>query len=668
MTRRNAIKFVFSDGLIPQYNLTLKFSDRSDPGVRYGLGRQAKRMEPLMKLRRTNDGALAIASGSTARWCQDAVDELAQLACYLYTKRQNRQRLSIPEDMDRIFSDLAPIMRIYTPLLNIMATDKVWPMFWALLTGGNRDIIAYSKDNAAENIKRFRETYGLSKSDWKTLVNTNPVILYWSFTLNARYDIPVVAFKDADDLLISSNFSTIIARIDDHDAGRKNIHEWMKRKNINRVDGQTYSDLVSLADDIAARSTWLVNGVTYTETRSYEPYRANTISQLSRALREAEARPEVTVLGDNGQSMILNTSGNGQVFFDEAAQFAGFDMGNAAGDSLGIGYIHPLSREITDLFPTDHDSEAISKLLQKTEKIMHRNFNDLIPVARTIRPITPTNPLWREMRDMMDESRTAISDSFKVSFGEVPNARSFCQHVVTAEYPHNPMNRPSFTLDAVREMSNAFHEAGIERESRIAWGALERIARFGVNIGPAINGDTIPHLATLPRKKEIPLPQIYTIIKARLLHSTEAVLQEGEKMLHCLGRTYMPRILKGQYVAYHLDVRFLDESALLSRGMNGIFHDGIDLIKCIREHGITIGFHFFPNGDAMESTDKPLLRFDQMHSYKNENIPQFIGQTIQNILSLSLRKDMRPLTESTATDKITAEKEKHYAAMAISNA
>lgn len=61
------------------------------------------------------------------------------------------------------------------------ARDKVYPIFWAALTGYGGRYESYTKENAKQSIDGFRAAMELSRSDWAWLCNKSPTYLYYLF-------------------------------------------------------------------------------------------------------------------------------------------------------------------------------------------------------------------------------------------------------------------------------------------------------------------------------------------------------------------------------------------------------------------------------------------------------------------------------------------------------
>ena len=85
-----------------------------------------------------------------------------------------------------------------------------------------------------------------------------------------------------------------------------------------------------------------------------------------------------------------------------------------------------------------------------------------------------------------------------------------------------------------------------------------------------------------------------------LLDTLQKVLDEGQKMQHCLGRLYAPHIYSGRYIAYHLS--YADQG--LRKPSGGGWRDGY-----------TMGIHRRP--DPLNKGVEPTLVVDQIRGFKN---------------------------------------------------
>lgn len=75
--------------------------------------------------------------------------------------------------------------------LSQMASDKVWPLFWAAFTG--RDdcgmVNHYSRENAKQWLDAFKSRHGMSNADWKYFCSKDPYYLYHHFSQRGPHDI-----------------------------------------------------------------------------------------------------------------------------------------------------------------------------------------------------------------------------------------------------------------------------------------------------------------------------------------------------------------------------------------------------------------------------------------------------------------------------------------------
>lgn len=79
------------------------------------------------------------------------------------------------------------ISRAYSHRVNLkqLAEDKVWPIFWASMTIDEVWMfdLGYTRENAKEKIAEFRESLGLTKTDWAWMCNQEPYYLYRIFSM-----------------------------------------------------------------------------------------------------------------------------------------------------------------------------------------------------------------------------------------------------------------------------------------------------------------------------------------------------------------------------------------------------------------------------------------------------------------------------------------------------
>lgn len=578
--------------------------------------------QPLLQFQRGGpDGTMVSPGWHANRLEKEALHELGELLCSSYSAYGIDQKRNIQSIADIV----VPKLRPHATHLNALARDCLWPLFWdVMVNGSSATVFPYNSKNAADAVRTFRDAHGLSKNGWKSLVNAPAPQLFVQFIMDAHFSIEIVPLPHD---VVDHHFN-----LSAHTSGRQTLHTWLRRNNITNITAYEYHELCRLLDDFVSgyeeMSRQTVLGV-ISDT-------ANTPQQLGRVIRDMEAIAPPP----------LSIRPGGVVWVDETHNFSHELWSDIARQSFDRNVLSMLSAATTPLEP--HRLQHLSTTIGNALTESNRNLLEWRQSMNTLRPIE----LTEEHRRILDEARRHMD-------GQINISRIFHhqreQDVITITSSADHTERRAFTLEAVEIMRNAFHESHAAQRSS-AWAALREYLGMAPNIGPEINDEQIKCLRRFPAEIKFTAPGA-TLVTAKLLHSTKAIKDEGEKMLHCLGRSYMSRILKGQYVAYHMDVSFTDIT--LFYGINGHYNSGQQLRESLQQHGVTIGFNLVEDQ----------INFDQMHGYRNENVPHRAAFEIQRTFIRWLEElTSNGLTKQTATDKITAEKEKHYAAMAISNA